>query len=54
VSIETIKERNRNLDIKNPNKKEIKEELDTLEIIEKIGKNLDEANKILSQIKNSL
>lgn len=54
IGIDTIRERNRNIDIKNPNKKEIKEELDTLEIIEKIGKNLDEANKILSQIKNSL
>ena len=54
VSIEDIKAKNWNLDVKNPNKIEVKEELDTKEIIGKIENNLKEANTILSQIKNSL
>lgn len=54
VSIEDIKLRNWDLDIKNPNKKEIKEELNTKEIIEKIENNLNESKDILAQIKNSL
>lgn len=54
VSIEDIKAKNWNLDIKNPNKIEIKEELNTQEIIGKIEKNLTDAKSILDQIKNSL
>jgi type I restriction enzyme M protein len=54
VNIEDIKAKNWNLDIKNPNKIEIKEELNTQEIIGKIEKNLVEAKSILDQIKNSL
>lgn len=54
VSIEEIKTRNWNLDVKNPNKKELKEELNTKEIIEKIENNLNESKNILAQIKNSL
>lgn len=54
VSIDEIKARNWNLDVKNPNKVEIKEALDTQEIIGKIEKNLQEANSILSHIKNSI
>lgn len=54
ASIEDIKARNWNLDIKNPNKKEVKENLNTQEIIEKIEKNLIDAKSILDQIKKSI
>ncbi len=54
VSIDEIKSNDWNLDIKNPNKIEVTEELDTQEIIEKIKNNLETSSTILSQIKNSL
>lgn len=54
VDIETIKKRNWNLDIKNPNKKEVKEEFNTQELIIRIENNLTEAKEILTQIKNTL
>ena len=54
VSIDQIKERDRNLDRKNPNTVIEEEVLDTGEIISKIEHNLDESRSILSQLKQNL
>lgn len=54
VSIEDIKARNYNLDIKNPHKKEEEERLDTSEIINAIEENFKKATMILESIKKSL
>ena len=51
VSIEDIKSRNYNLDIKNPHKKEEEELLDTTEIINAIEENFKQATTILESIK---
>ncbi len=51
VSIEDIKARNYNLDIKNPHKKEEEELLDTTEIINAIEENFKQATTILESIK---
>lgn len=51
VNLDEIKARNYNLDIKNPNKKEVKQELNTKDIIEKIENNFVEWKKILDLIK---
>lgn len=51
VSIEDIKARNYNLDIKNPHKKEEEELLDTSEIINTIEENFKQATTILESIR---
>lgn len=51
VSIEDIVKNNYNLDIKNPNKVEEEENLNTEELIEKIAANLDASREILEQLK---
>ena len=51
VSIEEIKKRNYNLDIKNPNREDTNIELGKNELIEKIGMNLQKANELLIKIK---
>lgn len=51
VSIEDIKARNYNLDIKNPHKSEEAEILDTKEIIDAIENNFKQATIILESIK---
>lgn len=53
VGIDEIKTRNYNLDIKNPNRKEEKEILDTKELIDAIEANFREATAILEKIKNN-
>jgi type I restriction enzyme M protein len=52
VSIDDIKAKNYNLDIKNPNKKEEKIELDIDELIKNIDTKLTETHIILPQISN--
>ena len=54
VSIDTIRDRNYNLDFKNPHKGEEAPVLDTTEIITMIDHNLTQAHDILKQIKESL
>ncbi|KAF5427787.1 type I restriction enzyme M protein [Candidatus Methanomarinus sp.] len=51
VSIDEIKKRNYNLDIKNPYRKDADVELGKNELIEKIGMNLQKANELLRKIK---
>ncbi|MBW2165153.1 MAG: N-6 DNA methylase, partial [Deltaproteobacteria bacterium] len=51
VSIKEIKKRNYNLDIKNPYREDTNIELGKNELIEKIGMNLQKANKLLIKIK---
>ncbi len=51
VSIEEIKARNYNLDIKNPHKKDEEKLLDTSEIINAIEKNFKQATTILESIR---
>ncbi|MDK2801124.1 MAG: type restriction enzyme protein [Clostridiales bacterium] len=53
VSIEEIKNRNYNLDIKNPNNKGVKIELTKDEIIDKIESNLVKAHELLNYIRRS-
>lgn len=53
VSIEEIKNRNYNLDIKNPNNKEAEIELTKDEIIDRIESNLIKAHELLNFIKRS-
>lgn len=54
VSIEEIKKRNYNLDIKNPYQSETEKNLSVDEIIKRLESNLDKAHQILSKIKRSL
>lgn len=54
VSIDEIKARNYNLDIKNPVKKEAKKVFDTKELIDTIEANFREATEILEKIKSNL
>ncbi len=54
VGIDEIKARDYNLDIKNPNRKEEKEILDTKELIDAIEANFKEAAAILEKIKTSV
>jgi type I restriction enzyme M protein len=51
ASIEEIKKRNYNLDIKNPNREDTNVELGKNELIEKIGMNFQKANELLIKIK---
>lgn len=51
VSIDEIKNKNYNLDINNPNKKEEGEDLSKEEIIDKIESNLDKSKELLNEIK---
>jgi type I restriction enzyme M protein len=51
VSIDEIKGRNYNLDIKNPHREDTNIELGKNELIEKIGMNLQKANELLIKIK---
>lgn len=54
VLIDTIRDRNRNLDIKNPHRPEEEAKLNTAEIIQKIDANLMQAHEILKKIKESI
>jgi type I restriction enzyme M protein len=54
VSIDIIKSRNWNLDIKNPHRKAEAEKMDTATIIEKINDSLMQASEILAKVKASL
>lgn len=54
VGIDEIKARNFNLDIKNPNRKDTKEILDTNELISAIEANFKEATEILEKIKSNI
>ena len=54
VSIKEIEARNFDLDIKNPNKKEEKQEFTSVELIKMIEDSLDETKRILAEIKGEL
>ncbi|MBP6256914.1 SAM-dependent DNA methyltransferase [Patescibacteria group bacterium] len=54
VSVDMIRDRNYNLDVKNPHKGEEAQVLDTAEIIMMIDHNLTQAHETLKQIKESL
>ena len=54
VSINTIIEKGYDLDIKNPNKHEIKHDYTSSELIEMLTKSMENCNDILTQLKSSL
>ena len=54
VSIDEIKERNYNLDIKNPNDIEELEVITSQDIITKLDKSMKHTSDILNEIKSSL
>lgn len=54
VSIDTIKERGYDLDIKNPNKKEETHEFNSMELIEMLHASFEKSNSLLDQIKEAV
>ncbi|MBD3798115.1 MAG: SAM-dependent DNA methyltransferase, partial [Campylobacterales bacterium] len=54
VSIDTIKANNFNLDVKNPHKAEIEEELTTNEILERLSKSFSKSKKLIEELKKEL
>lgn len=54
VSIEDIKAKNWDLDIKNPNKSEVELEFTTEELIERLESSFEESKKILASLKSEL
>ncbi len=54
VSIDTIKERNYNLDIKNPSKQIIEDNLSTKDIIEHLSKSFEKSKSVMEKIKMEL
>lgn len=54
VSIDEIKNRNYNLDIKNPNKKNTEEELEIPELLDNIRHGIDEISQLFTKIKDEL
>jgi len=54
VPIETIIERNYDLDIKNPTKKEEIQEFNSVELMELLHTSFDKSNALLNQLKESV
>lgn len=54
VSMDTIKERNYDLDIKNPNKQEEKQEYSSRELMKMLEKSFGESNALLNKLKETV
>ena len=54
VPIQTIIDRNYDLDIKNPTKQEEAHEYNSTELIEMLNSSFDKSNSLLSQLKNKM